>query len=138
MKTPRMLGYSIVLLASAALGFGAPKAFEGKIRYAITTDRGPTFMSYVMKGGLIRMEIEAEKGQTAVMLLDVAKHETTMLVPQQKMYMVQPLPDPAKAEPGAPGEAVPPDVQRTGQYETILGYKCEKIIVKSRDNVAEI
>jgi hypothetical protein len=138
MKTIRFLGCLVVPLALTALGFGAPKAFEGKIRYAMTTDRNSTFMSYVMKGGLTRMEVEAEKGQTAVMLLDFAKHEMTMLMPQQKMYMVQPLPDPAKTEPGTPGEAVQPDVQRTGEYETILGYKCEKIIVKSRNDVAEI
>ena len=133
-----MLGYSIVLLASAALGAGAPKSFEGKVRFAMTTDRATMFMSYVMKGGLIRMETEVEKGQTAVMLLDVAKHEMTVLVPQQKMYMVQPLPDPAKTEPGAAGAAAQPDVQLTGEYETILGYKCQKIIVKSGGNVTEI
>jgi outer membrane lipoprotein-sorting protein len=138
MNTMRFLGCSIVLLALTAAGFGAPKTFDGKVRFAMTTDRGPASMTYLMKGGLIRMEIEAEKGQTGVILLDFAQHEMTMLVPQQKMYMVHPLPDPAKTEPGAPGAAAQPDVQLTGQYETILGYKCEKIIVKSRDNVTEI
>ena len=104
----------------------------------MTTDRASATMTYFMKDGLIRMEMEAEKGQTAVVLLDFAKHEMTMLMPQQKMYMVHPLPDPAKTGPGAPGAAAQPDVQLTGQYETILGYKCEKIVVKSGKNVSEI
>ena len=135
MKILPLLGCSIVFLAATALGADAPKAFEGKVRFAMTTDHGAMSMSYVMKGGLIRMETEAGKGQTVVMLLDFAKRETTILMAQQKKYMVQPLPDPAKTDPGT---AVQPDVQRTGEYETILGYKCEKIIVKSGDTVAEI
>jgi hypothetical protein len=126
------------LLATAALGLGAPKAFEGKVRFALTADRGTTFMSYFMKGGLTRVEIEAEKGQTAVMLLDFARHEMTMLMPQEKMYMVHPLPTAPTPAAGAQGPEALPEVQRTGQYETILGYKCEKIIVKSHDSVAEI
>lgn len=138
MNIPRMLGCSIILLASAALGLGAPKAFEGKVRFTITADRGTTSMSYIMKGGLIRMEIEAERDQTVPMLLDFSKHEMTMLMPEQKMYMVHPLPDPAASGTEAQGQAAQPDVQSTGQYETILGYKCERIIVKSRESVAEI
>lgn len=135
MKTLPLLGCSIIFLASAALGADAPKAFEGRVRYTMTADHGSMSMNYIMKGGLIRMEMEAERGQATVMLVDLAKREMTILMAQQKKYMVQPMPDPAKTEPGT---AEQPDVQRTGQYETILGYKCEKIIVTSRDNVAEI
>lgn len=138
MKPPRLFGYPIVLLATTALGLGAPKAFEGKVRFALTADHGTTFMNYFMKSGLTRLEVEASKGQTAIMLLDLAKHEMTMLMPGEKMYMVQALPNPAAPAAGAQGPAVQPDVQRTGQYETILGHKCEKIIVKTRDSVAEI
>jgi hypothetical protein len=138
MNTPRQLGCLLLLLAAAAPGFGAPKAFEGKVRFALTADRGTTLMTYFMKGGLTRMEIEAGKGRTAVMLLDLAKHEMTMLIPEQKMFMVHPLPDPAAPAAAGQGPAVQPDVQRTGEYETILGHKCEKIVVKSHDATAEI
>ncbi|HTX66297.1 MAG TPA: DUF4412 domain-containing protein [Opitutaceae bacterium] len=137
MNLPRFLGCSLAALALAATGLAAPQAFEGTVRFTMTTPHGTVPMTYVMKDGLVRTEIEAG-GQTVAMLMDFAKREMTMLMPQQKMYMVHPLPDPAAAS--GPGQEAgsAPDVQLTGQYETILGYKCQKIVVKTGDTVAEI
>jgi Domain of unknown function (DUF4412) len=53
------------------------------------------------------------------------------------MYMVMTLPESQKTGgPAAPSQDV--QVIRTGETETILGYKCEKILVKSKDGEAEI
>jgi Domain of unknown function (DUF4412) len=138
MNLPRFLGCSLAALGLTAAGFAAPSTFEGKVRFEITTGKTALPMTYVIKGDLVRMEVETPGGQTAVMLMDLAKHEMTMLIPQQKMYMVHPLPDPAAAAGPTQAPGNPPDVQRTGQFETILGYKCEKFTVKSGANTAEI
>jgi len=137
MNSLRFLSCFVAALALAAAGRAEPQAFEGTVKFTMTTPRATVPMTYVMKGGLVRTEIEAN-GQLAVMLFDFARHEMTILIPPQKMYMVQPLPDPAAVASQAQAQGNPPDVQLTGQYETILGYKCQKIIVKTGENVAEI
>ncbi len=140
MRIPRLLGIPAILLAAAALGFGAPKAFEGKITFLMTTDNGTLPFTYYMKGGLVRTEMNSEKGQMGVMLMNPAKREMTILMPQQKMYMVHQMKDQANPAAGSQGSDQTPGVefQRTGQYETILGYRCEKVIVKSKEGSAEI
>lgn len=141
MKTLFLAVSAAALLAAATPGIGAPKAFEGKVAYEVNTGRGIIHMTYYAKGDRVRTEVTMGEGQSAVMLLDYGKHEQIMLLPAQKMYMVRPLPTPSAAADTA--EAAPeakPDaaLQHTGQYETILGRKCEKIVIKSGDRVTEV
>jgi hypothetical protein len=57
------------------------------------------------------------------------------LMIEQKMYMVIKLPEAKKVEQAA--AQAQPEFVRTGETETILGYRCEKIIIKTKDNTTE-
>jgi hypothetical protein len=103
--------------------------FEGKIGMKMTGDGRSMDMNYAMKGGKIR--IEMPQGQGA-MVMDPAKKETTMIMDQQRMYMVMPVPDAApQAETAKAAEA--PKLEKTGQTEKILGYTAEKYLVTQQD-----
>jgi hypothetical protein len=144
MKTLR---YLTLLLGMFVLTAGlCAKDFEGMIRMKMTPQdksaKGSNgdssiIMSYYMKAGLIRVDMDLNNGKTAGSIIDPVKHEMMMLMPEQKMYMVMKMPEPQKnAGTAAPSKDV--EFVRTGETDTILGYKCEKIIVKSKDGEAEI
>jgi hypothetical protein len=144
MKTLRWL---TLLLGTFVLAAGlSAKDFEGMIRLKMTSpDKSArssngdssVFMNYYLKGGLIRVEMDGANGQAFGSIIDPVKREITILMPGQKMYMVRPMPEPKKPDgPASPANNV--EFIRTGETETILGYKCEKIIVKSKDGDAEI
>jgi hypothetical protein len=144
MKTLRYLTLLLGMLALAA-GLCA-KDFEGMIRLKMTpqdksaknSNGDPSmFMNYYVKRGLMRVDMELGNGKTAASIIDPVKHEMTMLMPEQKRYMVMKMPEAKKTdEVAAPSKDV--EFVRTGETDTILGYKCEKIIVKSKDGEAEI
>jgi hypothetical protein len=146
MKTLR---YPALLLGMLVLAAGlCAKDFEGMIRLKMTSpDKpakssngdGPMFMNYYMKGGLFRIDMELGNGKAAESIIDPVKREMIMVMPEQRMYMVMKMPEPQK--PAATATATPPsDVEfvRTGETDRILGYKCEKIIVKTKNGEAEI
>jgi hypothetical protein len=81
--------------------------------------------------------MEAEPGKTFTSIIDPVKREVTMLMPEQKMYMVRKMPEPQKSA-GAAAASQDAEFIRTGKTDTILGYKCEQIIVKSKNGQAEI
>ena len=133
MKTSRILTLIIGILALAA-GLSA-RDFEGKIRFKTTEKDQPTFMNYFLKEGFIRVEIEGGPKGTFVGIINLANREMIMLMVEQKMYMVNKLPEPKKQEQTtAPAQA---EYVRTGETETILGYRCEKILIKGKDSTTE-
>ena len=138
MRTLRQLGIAIPFVAATVLGFGAPKTFEGKIAFLMTSGKTTVPFTYYIKGGLIRAEMAAEKGQTGVILINPVKREMTFLMPGQKMYMVHQMQEPANNTAETQGNDEQIEFKRTGEYETILGYRCEKMLVKSKDGTAEI
>jgi hypothetical protein len=85
----------------------------------------------------MRVDMDAGQGKVFASIIDTAKREVTILMPDQNMYMVRKMPEPQKTV-GAAGAAGDVEFVRTGETDTILGYKCEKIIVKSRNQEAEI
>jgi len=95
MKTLHCL---ILLLGMPVLAAGlCAKDFEGMIRLKMTpqdksaksSNGNPTvFMNYYVKGGLMRVDMELGNGKTGASIIDPVKHEMTMLMPEQKMYMV--------------------------------------------------
>ena len=133
-------------MLAVTAGFSA-STFEGKIRLKTTGQERPSRRSggdssmiatYFFKGGLLRMENEADGGKVmAAMIVDPAKREMTILMIEQKRYMVRQMPatQPATGT-AAPGSDV--EFVRTGETETILGYKCEKILVKNKNGESEI
>ena len=138
MNTPALAASLLALAATASLGLGAPAAFHGKVDFKITSSRGPVNLTYFVKGDRARTEFALEGGRSAAVIMNFGQHEMTMLMPEQKMYMVRPLTVPTASEGSRAAGGPPPEVKRTGQYETILGHKCEKIVVKSQNETTEI
>jgi Domain of unknown function (DUF4412) len=91
-------------------------------------------MNYFLKDGRMRVEIEAGPKGTVVSIFDPTKMEMTVLMTEQKMYMTHKF-DPKKLEETA--AKTQPEFVRTGETETILGYRCEKIVIKSKDFTTE-
>jgi len=145
MKTLRTIGLLFVMLAVTA-GVSAQN-FEGKIRFKMigqerpsrnTSSDSTSFMTQYIKGGMIRVDMEMDGGRMmGGMIMDTAKREMTMLMVEQKMYMVMKMPEP---KPTADTAASQSDVEliRTGETETILGYKCEKMIVKNKNGETDV
>ena len=85
----------------------------------------------------MRMEVATARGQAAY-IIDFKNQQMLFLMPQQRMYMVQPLPQVPAADASAPAaKRLGPDVQVTTEKETILGYECTKIVATSADGTSE-
>lgn len=125
----RILTVSGLLMASHAF---AANAFEGKVSLAVTAEKGkPMTMNYSMKGDKLRTDMDANGSQVSS-IMDVQKMEITMLMPEQKMYMVMPVKQAVEKATAKQGD-LNSDIERTGKTETILGYKCDQILVKDKD-----
>lgn len=124
------------LALPAVVSAAAPKTFEGKVRFQITDGKKPMNMSYTVKGALIRNDMEMQ-GQTMSSIMDMNKREMIMLMPEQQMYMIMQMPDVTEAPEGT---ASKPDVQveLTDETETILGHKCKKLNVRSKEGLTEV
>src|SRR4051812_37753562 len=89
--------FAVGSLLTAVHSF-ASDSFEGKVAFAITSEKGKQMdLTYVMKEGKVRLET-AMGGHQATMLTDLSKLETTMLMPEQNMYMVMPMKKPVEQE----------------------------------------
>lgn len=123
-------------LLTASAGFAAD-AFQGKVSLAITAAKGRAqALNYSIKDQKLRMDIEAE-GTSIASITDLAKLEVLMLMPEQKMYMVMPIKKPVE-QALAKQEESNADIEVTGKTETILGYKCNQILVKDKGSVTEM
>jgi len=60
------------------------------------------------------------------------------LMPEQRMYMVFPVKKPVEQAMAKAEKESNADIEVTGKTETILGYKCDQILVKDKDTVTEI
>lgn len=115
----------------------AASAFEGKVSFAITSGKDkPISMDYSIKGNKLRTDTTVDKHHMST-IFDVEKLEMLMLMPEQKMYMVMPI---KKAVEKATRKNEEPDVdiEATGKTDTILGYKCEQLLVKDKKTVTEL
>lgn len=108
--------------------------FEGKVVFNIAVAPGqPTELRQTFKSPKIRMEMAGTKG---AMIFDTAKKETTILIDDQKLYMVATPPPnlPAPAQPA--GEA--PTLEKTGKSEKIAGHTAEQYISTSQGAKTEL
>lgn len=130
----RFLAVGALLTAFQAF---AASTFEGKISLAVTAERGRTMnMDYSLKGQKVRMDMSAE-GNLVSSIMDMGKMEMLMLMPDQQMYMVMPMKQ--KVEQAMEKAGVnTADIEVTGKTETILGYKCNQILVKDKGLVTEV
>ncbi len=130
----RFLAASALLTAVQVF---AASTFEGKVSLAVTAGKGRAMnMDLSIKGQKQRMDMKAEGMQMAT-ITDLAKLETIILMPDQGMYMVQSLKQPLEQAMSKAGENTA-DVEVTGKTETILGYKCNQILVKDKGTVIEM
>lgn len=100
------------------------QAFEGVIEFNKTTGPVITTYKYFVKGDRIRIEEISSTGDVqGIMLVDTRDRTVTALSPERKLYMDVPnmrLP-----------KEVEVTVQKTGEMKEMVGYKCEKWMVKS-------
>ena len=129
MKTILRLFLTSVLLVPAAL---SAASFEGKVSFKMTSGRDkPVEMTYNIKGDKIRMEMPAQKGMGG-MIMDTTKREMTMIMDEQKSYMVMALPQAAVDAIEKRDEDV--KLEKTDETEKILGYTATKYILTEKNN----
>jgi hypothetical protein len=130
----RLLAVGSLLTASLC---SAADAFEGKVSLAMSAgkDKGQT-LNYSIRQDAMRIDIVAE-GKAFAMIMDLKKLEMTMLMEEQKMYMVMPMKQTIEKA-VANAEIKDPDIQKTGRTETILGYKCDEYITKDKNTTTEV
>lgn len=132
--TTRYLALGALLTAVNVFAAGA---FEGKVSLAITADKGRAMnLDYSIKGSKLRMDMNAEGHQVAT-IMDLSKMEMLMLMSEQQMYMVMPIKKPMEQAMEKQGVGTA-EVEVTGKTETILGYKCNQILVKDKGAVTEV
>lgn len=112
--------------------------FEGQVRMKMSAPRGSVHeIQYRVKPGFVRTELEASPGQQTAMIMDLGKQEMLILMPAQKMYMVQSLDSVAAvANEAAGGDDF--TFEKTGETAKILGYDCVKYIAKNKELTSDI
>jgi hypothetical protein len=134
MKTFLTLLLAGALVAPAAV---AAPGFEGKVSFKITSGKNESLtMAYSIKPGLVRMDTKAGKDDSGAMIINAAKQEMIILMAEQRMYMVQPMPKPKTDDAKTP--APEGSFEKTGVTEKIAGYVAEKYLVKSKDFTGEV
>jgi hypothetical protein len=129
----RFLAMGALLTAAQSFAAGA---FEGKISLTFTAERGRAAnLDQSFKGQKVRMDMTAE-GSLVSTIIDTAKMEMLILMPDQQMYMVMPMQKAAEQVVEKSGASTA-DIEVTGKTETILGYKCNQVLVKDKGTVTE-
>lgn len=138
MKTPlRSLFLLVAALVLPAVVQAA--AFEGKVRMKITAagSKSAQEMTYSSKAGLLRTEIDGKGGESFAMIMNHAKREMIILMPEQKMYMVRPMPAMSELAGGDDG-ADDVKLEKTSETEKILGYTATKYVATSKEGVTDM
>lgn len=129
MKTSFRVFVAGLLLAPAAL---LAASFEGKVSFKMTSGRGkPAEMTQSIKGDKIRMEMPGQKGMGG-MIMDTTKREMTMIMDEQKSYMVMAVPQAAIDAAANRNDDV--KLEKTGETEKILGHTATKYIMTDKNN----
>ena len=128
MKTSLRLFLTGVLLVPAVL---SAATFEGKVTFRMTSGRDkPVEMTYKIKGDKIRMEMPEQKGMGG-MIMDTTKREMTMIMDEQKTYMVMALPQSAVDAMAKREDEL--KLEKTNETEKILGYTATKYILTEKN-----
>lgn len=132
---PAFLLFAALLAIPAAL---SAASFEGKVRMKMSDARGGSHeIEQRIREGFVRTDMGTAKGQTASIIMDLNKREMLILMPEQRMYMVRPLPDVGSATtPTSTGPA--PTFEKTGETAKILGYDCTKYISTAKGVVTDV
>jgi len=125
----RLASVCILTVATTTIA----SAFEGKVDMTMTssTADGVMPMTYYVKGTNMRIEMATppdknNKSGTFATIMDLDKKEMTMLMPDQKMYMVNKIPE-ATAD-KAKAKSTESDFKSTGRKEKIAGIEAEEYV----------
>lgn len=134
----RLGGFCLtVLLAATAT------AFEGKVDMKMISGRNGKDvqeMSYRIKGEKMRMEMPAssskKKGDDSMgaVIMDLKKREMIMIMTEQKMYMVQPIPEPKEMK----KKSSDTEFKATGRKEKIAGIDAEEFVGTANGKINEV
>jgi hypothetical protein len=117
-----------LLFAGSSLGLLSiplsAQPFEGVLEFTKSTGPVVTTYKYYVKGERVRIEEISARGEVqGIMLVDTRDKTVTAISPERKLYM------------DVPNMRLPKDVatnvQKTSEMKDMVGYKCEKWIVKS-------
>jgi hypothetical protein len=97
--------------------------FEGDIAMHVTTPRGAEDVTFVTKGGKLRVDAPAHNGEVAHIVFDPQANKTLVILDAQKMYME--MDKPAVGQAAAHAAQPAPQIVKTGKHETIAGTDCE-------------
>jgi hypothetical protein len=121
-------------IAAAALVAAAPAAaqtaFEGVVKYRMTTEGRTMDVTYMTKGDKARSEMQMD-GMPVAMLLDASKSTMSMIMTSERMYMTMDL---SRMGQQAQGDSLP-KVTATGRKETIAGHECEHYLMGDAQNI---
>jgi hypothetical protein len=127
----------LLALALGALPTATFAAFEGRVTLAFKAGReAEQVIAYAMKDGLIRMEPQIAEAAGMAMILNLEKGETTIIMPEQAMYMVMPMRAPSR--PAAKVQGPEPKVEKTGEKDLILGYPCDQYLSVENGETTEM
>ena len=129
----RSLSAVVVALACAApFASAQPGGFEGVVTFKMSGKGGATEMTQMYKG---------MKSRTGAMIMDLAAGIMTILMPQQKTYMVVDMQKAAQGPGGLAGRYIKldgrnagdvpamPIIKATGRTEVVAGYTCEYYVM---------
>ena len=98
----------------------------------------PQTVTLSMKEGMMKVDLATERGAVTT-VMDVKNHQMTMMMHDQKMFMVLPLRADAQQHVQKDlNKDFSPDVQVTTTRDTILGYDCTKIIATGKDGIPRL
>lgn len=127
---------SALFLAVVATTLGAQTPFEGAVSMTLAGESGrANDATYLMKDGKVRVEMAGPRGEQAVVIFDAAAKQMLMLMPSEKMYIVQSFGAIAGMSPPGASQVT---VTRTGTKETIAGYECEHVTVSDNAGSADV
>lgn len=137
----KLRNLSIFLLVVAAVLVLSAKTysqdqFEGKVTFNIF-DKGESHaMQYYVKGSKLRFDAN-EQGREGQIIMDPTSKQFMIIMPQQKMYLVMPIPDMKGKTTDSQGMDDKSDFVKTGETKDILGYTAEKWTYKDGDDQGE-
>ena len=137
----------VTICALLAPGVLSADTFEGTLTMTIsssTSKNGPQELNMSLKDGNMRTDIQSSRG-TMSAIMDMKNQQMIILMPQQRMYMVQPLHQPSapqgqyqQYQGQAQAAGSTPTLVDTGVKETILGYECTKYTATNEKGTTQI
>jgi hypothetical protein len=133
----RLGGFCLAVLITATA-----TAFEGKVDMKMISGRNGKDvqeMSYRIKGERMRMDMSdvssKKKGDSmGAVIMDLKKKEMIVIMTEQKMYMVQPIPEPKEMKKKASDTEFKP----TGRKEKIAGIDAEEYVATVSGKINEV